>query len=430
MVERQDIDALLIGSLYGELSSAEEARLAAHLESHPADRAALAGLTRAREAVRESRILQHHYEPSQSIYALLVQEAARRAPKPREELSWLQRFMRSFVAHPAMAAAAMLVLIIGVAGTVYLKKGDQFAYQTKEPVHAGAPEPSSPTLADESSGLPSGDLQGRAAAGSGQNFEVGLRERDNNANVDTSTEQRVPPADRPTAGLASEPSRKRELAKDKAVPTRATLAPDEPATTAAPPPSAAPAPTTREAAKSSRRDGYLEVTTPDREPKDLDAPTKDRAKDGMDSGVDSVGASGAPATESRPSDAKSRATGTVAKGNAVPPSAPTVAPDSEKKDALKVDPELAWAKEQHGRVIAAVKAGSCKSAASIAVQISNRVPAYYTSNVENDRTLKQCMQYIADQRERDAERSQRAKSTQQRASDDAPAPAKAAPTTK
>ena len=32
--------------------------------------------------------------------------------------------MRSFIAHPAMAAAAMLVLVVGVAGTLYVQKGD------------------------------------------------------------------------------------------------------------------------------------------------------------------------------------------------------------------------------------------------------------------------------------------------------------------
>ena len=41
MLDRQDIDALLVGALYGELSSADEAALTAHLDSHPADRNAL-----------------------------------------------------------------------------------------------------------------------------------------------------------------------------------------------------------------------------------------------------------------------------------------------------------------------------------------------------------------------------------------------------
>ena len=79
MDDRIDIDALLIGALYGELTPADEARLTAHLESHPADRTALADLTRTRAAVRESRILAVQLEPPQSVSALLLQEAARRA---------------------------------------------------------------------------------------------------------------------------------------------------------------------------------------------------------------------------------------------------------------------------------------------------------------------------------------------------------------
>src|SRR4051812_40922073 len=81
MVDRTDIDALLIGALYGELTPADEARLTAHLESHPADRTALDNLTRTRAAVRDSRILTFQAEPSQAISALLLQEASRRAPR-------------------------------------------------------------------------------------------------------------------------------------------------------------------------------------------------------------------------------------------------------------------------------------------------------------------------------------------------------------
>src|SRR5471032_1290406 len=99
MVDRQDIDALLIGALYGELTLADEARLTAHLESHPTDRSALANLTSARQAVRESRIFQVQLDPPQAVSALLLQEAARRAPRrvpvtdDRIE-SWFQRFTR------------------------------------------------------------------------------------------------------------------------------------------------------------------------------------------------------------------------------------------------------------------------------------------------------------------------------------------------
>jgi len=129
MADRTDIDALLIGALYGELTPADEARLTAHLESHPADRSALDDLTRTRAAVRDSRILAFQYEPPAAVSALLLQEASRRAPRmqDREAVSWFQRFVHSFAAHPAMAAAATVVLVLGVAGTLYLRGVHQFA---------------------------------------------------------------------------------------------------------------------------------------------------------------------------------------------------------------------------------------------------------------------------------------------------------------
>jgi len=137
MVETHDIDALLIGALYGELTPADEARLSAHLESHPADRSALDDLTRAREAVRDSQIFAVQLDPPQAVSALLLQEAARRAPKrvtrhdgSTETEGWFARFVRTFASHPGVAAAAMLVVVVGVAGTMYLRKGDPYVDKT------------------------------------------------------------------------------------------------------------------------------------------------------------------------------------------------------------------------------------------------------------------------------------------------------------
>ncbi len=133
MADNLDIDALLIGALYGELTPADEARLSAHLESHPADRSALDDLTRARAAVRDSQIFAAQLEPPQAVSARLLQEAARRAPKrvtrrdgSTETEGWFARFVRTFASHPAVAAAAMLVVVIGVAGTIYLRNGDPY----------------------------------------------------------------------------------------------------------------------------------------------------------------------------------------------------------------------------------------------------------------------------------------------------------------
>src|SRR5438067_2452080 len=128
MVDRQDIDALLVGALYGELTPADEARLAAHLESHANDRAALDDLKSARHAVRESRIFEVQHEPPQAVSALLLQEAHRRASRPARAHSetsegWFARLARSFFAHLAMAAAEMLVVVIGVASILHMRKG-------------------------------------------------------------------------------------------------------------------------------------------------------------------------------------------------------------------------------------------------------------------------------------------------------------------
>src|SRR5215471_169891 len=97
MVDRQDIDALLVSALYGELTPADEARLSQHLESHPTDRTVLDDLTRARAAVRDSRIFELQLEPPQAVSAILLQEAARRAPRKvlvdEAKPSWFARLV-------------------------------------------------------------------------------------------------------------------------------------------------------------------------------------------------------------------------------------------------------------------------------------------------------------------------------------------------
>ncbi|MBA3503061.1 MAG: hypothetical protein M4D80_13545 [Myxococcota bacterium] len=416
MVDRQDIDALLIGSLYGELSSTEEARLTAHLESHPSDRTALANLTHARSVVRESLILHLQFEPPQSISALLMQEAARRAPKSREEASWFQRFMRSFMTHPAMAAAAMLVLIVGVAGTVYMRKGDHFANQTAPDRSADlAPTTEQQPAAAPERGVADNEFAGSGQAAPGDNYRVDLADESlrrqgedtvvGGADKDRKRAEGALDSQKNKSGdtLAFETSDRRDQAK---------LAKEDANTgfgapNATPPAKTPVAKTTTKPAKPSSP--RLDVQTPSQAPKDFDS----SGSKPTDSVATGAGTSSAPrAADPKPGNAP-----------APPPPPPAVTVATEEKQE-KADPNVAWAKEQHAKVIAAVRAGKCETAASIAVGIANRVPAYYTTNVENDRTIKPCMQYITAQREKEAERVQRAKSTQRRAADEAPAPSK------
>jgi anti-sigma factor RsiW len=397
VTDRQEIDALLIGALYGELTPADEARLNAHLESHPADKTALADLTSARNAVRESRFLTVQLEPPQAVSALLLQEASRRAKpipvKAQDEKreGWFARFVSSFARHPAMAAAAMLVVVIGVAGTLYMRGGAQSAERTtrsleESPAFAPAVEPrggggdtGADALARNAGSAYEAQLapleQGAAGATkTGDRFESGADAKDANA-VAESKKERAPA--RTYFGTESKPTpkpmdlddRRQEQAKGAAKPDTATVRTDD-----------------------------------------------DEAENRTRPGAGVTG--GAPRGTTAP--------GIVAPRNdpaSPPPSAPKTVgrapgPDDQRDGKLevkeKVDPETTWAREQHGRVAAAVRANNCKDATQLAMALFNRAPAYYNANVESDRALKQCITYITAEREREVERTQRARELQRR----------------
>src|SRR5204862_6068115 len=135
----------------------------------------------------------------------------------------------------------------------------------------------------------------------------------------------------------------------------------------------------------------------DRKPPDNRAAVVEDDRPGADSistgAVAGAGAAPEPGTKA-PAPAKP-SVATATKPSAIPPKAaapPPPAPAEERLEKEKKEsPELAWAKEQHSKVVAQAKAGNCQTAATLAVQISNRAPAYYAANVQTDRTLKQCM---------------------------------------
>ena len=130
MLECRDIDALMIDRLYDELDPVEGKRFDAHVEGCARCRAELAGLERTRAALREMP----DEEPPSSLSAILLHEAARHAPaaparaaapmeeeEPRGVLAWLLGLLEPIVAHPAATAVATLVLVAGIAGSLYLR---------------------------------------------------------------------------------------------------------------------------------------------------------------------------------------------------------------------------------------------------------------------------------------------------------------------
>jgi hypothetical protein len=382
VLERQDIDALLVGALYGELTPADEARLSSHLESHPGDRSALDGLKLARQAIRDSRFFELQLDPPQQVSALLLQEAARRAPKviiAKDGESWFARFVRSFVAHPAMAAAATLVLVVGVAGTLYMTKGtDQFAEQTSDKRAASHANESKAVVADPTAAGPAAGSAAVAAPAPDNGVPVDLAEGEDRGGKDQLDGKKVAvPAPKTTPTPSAHALRERQ----------------EPAKPVAP-------------------QKYVEVRprTPEPTPKDLDnaRSAKGDLADGNDAVKTGIGHAGGGASAA---NTPGTAAGLVPPPAPPPPAMATVdKPAQAKADTkTKEDPSASWARDQHDRMVKLVKAGNCADAAPIAVQIKNRAPDYYSAYVANDRALKQCMAYINEASERDAEKTQKSR---------------------
>jgi hypothetical protein len=470
MVERMDIDALLIGALYSELTPADEARLTAHLESHPGDRAVLDDLKSARLAVRESRILEVQLEPPQAVSAMLLQEAARRAPRRMraqdEKESWFARFASSFMRHPAMAAAAMLVLVVGVAGTIYMKNGDHFAEKSV----ASGPPPAAATeqkerelkredradldhLRNEADEATQHEGKLGVAAGSSATFDVDLAGKNQVQPTPPATVTAIPkPESKPAAENV-------ERWKGNAKPS-----------------AHAGVTNVTSAKKSAKKPtDYIEVNASDPSPKDMTSggdtiaksdaaktkvykPTSPKATIAQDQSIsdpeaqaDQRAATGATTTTATgptnganayapPPPSKAAPSKQGSKPNPQPraPSAPVATPPPKPQQIAADKPGaadakttgktaddnslIAWAKGQHAQAVTTARAGRCQDAAKIALAVQNRAPDYYSQFMATDRALKTCQQYINDARDKDAEQSAKSRA-QKRVNSESPAPA-------
>jgi hypothetical protein len=393
MVDRQELDALLIGALYGELSPADEARLAAHLESHPADRSALEGLKTAREAVHESRVFADQAEPPQSLSALLLQEAHRRAPRAKSEPpteGWLARFLRLFVAHPAMAAAATLVLVVGVAGTMYLRQGKLETAEVSHEVAVAAQAPASTAttpVAAAPTGTPApsvGDSPGMAAGSAGDVAQVDLAQPRQKAPAAEpavlSGEQRS--EDKPQNYHRAQNAIAFDgMTKEKAL---------------APPPAHASSPA-RAAGKKAT--GYLEVQKHDLAPKDLDEGQLAQRDRTVANGPTTRGAANAPSGAT--SSTIVTAAPMAANAAASPPPPPPQAAPAPKLAKTKPEPpakptaEDPALRKQLDQAVKLAQDNKCTESAKVAERIRASSPAFYDQNVaENRELIKPCGAYI------------------------------------
>jgi len=411
MADRQDIDALLVGALYGELSADESHHLDAHLASHPQDKAALDALTRTRARVREGLAAMPLHEPSAASTALLLQEAARRAParKAAREgggfLGWvdlLSRMFRPMLQHPALASAAALLLVGGAAGVIYMRGGQVRAY---EPT-AGARATSAEHVARAAEPPPPA-AEPPAAVNYKDSYQASLDEV--GGQPATATVPPPKPAEAVESGKRARAS-KAKLAADSRTSRDDALNAFDGDFAAAPADQQvalrkAPekkAPLREEASKPK----FVEVTTPEPQLKTEEPAT---------TATNSAGRAVRPGARPAPAPAAQAAPAEVPAAPPPPPSAGATAgagagggAKGASYDAAADQKRIEWARTQHERIKTAVKRKDCTLAGQLGTELAVRAPDYFVANVSNDRAVRPCRAYMDAAKTKEAER--RAKS--------------------
>lgn len=455
MADREDIDALLIGALYGELAEADRARLDAHLTSHPQDRHALEAMRATRGLLRDAEVAAAMVEPPAAVSALLLQEAARRAPAARGAgaggglLGFLAGFLRPVMAHPAMASAAALVMVAGVAGALYVRGGAKAVQPERANVAALGPRvadaPTTPTAAPSPAPAALADQIGAAQGQLQQPRPDAPREQDVDSYRVALDEGKAAKADVGGKAKDDQDLRAARTATEARELGFAGGATGEDKVVA-----------DRESAKGAggERQGYLEVAGEKEELaiKNLqdDAVAGDLA-DGRTSlalqprpGNAEVAQGMAPPAPPPPAkpaiDAKlpARSTTAAGLGGVLAGDKPTtslatapgpagaagdpgqVAPYNARSDAAT----LTWARDQHARLVKLVDSGQCVEAGKLAVAIQRRAPDYYQDSVYNDRRFRACRPY-ADKSRRAADPARKRDLPSPAAADEAAAPDKA-----
>jgi hypothetical protein len=385
MLQCRDIDSLMMDWLYQELDTVTSAPFDAHVDGCARCRAELDSLARTREAMQA---LPAHESPS-SITAILMHEAAKRAPAParaaavplgdgeggRGFFGWLASLLDPIVAHPAATALATLVLVAGVAGSMYLR-GEHRVATPVIASHTEAPPASEPARPERPAETPAP--------------EPTVRMPDSNADTATLLEQGyaadlVPEMMEP-ADLAERKTgkgkleRSRDLAKEQAAPGGG--------------PVSANAVSGADPLIDTEADGdVLELqlggelgNAPRTAPPPPRAPSR-RAQNGSPT--------------STPSTKKSPQKPSVSR-----PPVVTVPSDKSARDGRAREnqqaaaAERAWAQTQANKLEDAARLKRCNDAAQIANDILDRNPDYYYARVTGSVSVKSCSGFVTAERKR------------------------------
>lgn len=340
----------LMALLYGELDEGEARRERARMSEDPAAASQLVGLEHVREMFRGLP----DEEPPARISAQLLAEAARSVPAQRRaaaaepEAGWWARlvsWLSPMVHHPGLAAAATLVLVAGVAGVLYLRKGEDLGKAGRK---ADAP------AAQGAAGAPGGadertTLAPEAPAEAGAEVQA---DKDDGAEHGTAI------------GSASALDRAPDPAPEAKMATRAK-------------PKDVPAAASRGRTMAKGAAGAKS---------EYAAPPPARKSDNVKSGT----VYGLSEQEMTPGD--SAGAGDSTGGEAAPPAPSPAPPPPPTGSAPTTKARPPTAAELHARAVDAALDKRCSDVRSLAAEIRAINIEYYKSKFAGDRRLQKCLE--------------------------------------
>jgi hypothetical protein len=359
--EPTEAELLLIDLLYGELEGEAEAQARARVEGDEA-------MARELETYGELRAMLRELpdeEPPQAVSARLLHVAAETAPRKRatalalpldddEPGLWsrILRFFQPLVANPAVAAAAMLVLVAGVAGALYLGGNVDVAQPTApgSPAleHAAPPAATAPQMESDESGRYRG-ARGATLADE-LNADLGIAEDQQEASGGAKQPARAEPSPRTRAKRPAE----KEITRDDRDKNAFEGKPSpEPAKPTAKPPRATTDGTT------SSRSGSIS------------------GKAGSGGLIDADDEASGEATASE----ETRTEAPAQQAPAPPPE------DLKKADKSRADSPATL----HQRAVLAAADGECDAVRALATQIRSADVGYYDKTIRTDKRLSSCL---------------------------------------
>ncbi|HUS66062.1 MAG TPA: hypothetical protein VMZ28_16025 [Kofleriaceae bacterium] len=336
----------LMALLYGELDAGDAERERAAVAESPEQAAELEGFERVRSLFRELP----DEEPPPRISAQLLAEAARSAPAPRKAVaasredgfwarlvSWL-----SPVQHPGFAAAASVVLVAGLAGVLYLRKGDTLQEAGRAPEAPPAESAAATGTATDEAPLPPAPAADPAVVAGQADLEGAAGEAQDRSRVTSADAKAV------SKGGKTMPSKEKSLDLDDDVFAKKK----------------------REAkpAASSKKPDTLRGGT-----------VYGLSEQEMMPGDAAGGSGGAPAANQAPPEPAP-----------APPQASTPTPAPSTKPSTKARPPTAT--ELHARAVDAALDKRCSDVRTIGAEIRSIDPEYYKAKFAGDKRLKACLE--------------------------------------